>query len=247
MQKATVPKPSAHLVLNYRESRPHGWPARPGQTVGATIGGHTAARDFERNGKSYRISLLPFGQAGDSPHPVYEDVPTDAAIDFKRTLAKAFGAYYSFKYVGGFHGGPAFDVQSYSVFTDQDTSPDLSYGADLYVVCDPGLRQGVHGTLRWIQVARRIGAAGSSESYVDNVGRPNPFYKYGGRTSIYGDQVFNFVYGIVPDMTSVLSDVQFMAEAFLVQDTGTTSATGKAVVNVFAGIKYGWQVQERQR
>ncbi|MBT2231244.1 hypothetical protein [Nonomuraea sp. NEAU-A123] len=240
MQKAADPK---HLILNYQKSQPHGWPAKPGQEVGATLGGHTAAKDFAYNEKSYRISLLPFGQTGDSPHPIYEDVPADPAIDFKRTLAKAFGTYYSFNYAGGFRGGHEFEVQSYSVYADQDGSPDLSYGADLYIACDPDLRQ---GTLRWIQVVRRIGTTGSSESQVDNIGRPNPFYKYGGRTSVYGDQVFNFTCGVLPDMASVLSDVQFMAEAFLVRDTGTRGAGGKAVVNIFGGIKYGWQVQERR-
>jgi hypothetical protein len=34
-----------------------------------------------------------------------------------------------------------------------------------------------------------------------------------------------------------------MAEAFLVQDTGTKDAARKAVVHVFGGLKWGWQVK----
>ncbi|MFF5205905.1 hypothetical protein [Streptosporangium sp. NPDC000396] len=250
--------PTAHLVLNYQRSQPHGWPGTPGQTAGATIGGHVAAKDFTHNGKSYRISLLPFDQPGDSPHPLYEDIPADPDINFRQTLAGAFGAYYSFRYVGGFRGRHEFDVQSYSVFADQATedSPGLSYGADLYVVYDPDLRRGdpaVHDTLRWIQVVRRFGPAGLPESYVDNAGRPNPFYVYGGRTSVYGQRVFNFDYANTPDRLqgppgddSALAGVRFMAEAFLAQDTGVKNAAGKDVVNIFGGVKYGWQVHARQ-
>ncbi|GAA3619797.1 hypothetical protein GCM10022419_126770 [Nonomuraea rosea] len=233
---------STRLLLTYRNSQPHGWPARPGQEVGATVGGHTAAKDFTFNARSYRIGLLPLGEAGGSPQPLYQDVPADPAIDFKRTLAKAFGARYSFTYVGGSRARHAFEVQSYSVYAYQDGSPDLSYGADLYVVCDPPPSR---GTMRWIQVGKRIVAGGPSAAQVDNAGRPNPFYKYGGRTSVYGDQVVNFAYGVLPEQTSAPSDVQFLAETFLVQDTGTKDAAGKAVVNVFGGIKYGWQLTSR--
>jgi hypothetical protein len=39
-------------------------------------------------------------------------------------------------------------------------------------------------------------------------------------------------------------DDQFMAEVFLVQDTGTRDAAGKGVIKVFGGVKWGWQAQE---
>ncbi|MFF5205906.1 hypothetical protein [Streptosporangium sp. NPDC000396] len=237
----TQPKPGAHLVPNYRPSQPHGWYQEP------TVGGHVASKDFTHNGKSYRISLLPFDQAGDSPHPVYEDVPADPAIGFQQNLAEAFGAHYSFRYAGGFRGRNEFDVQSYSVFVRKPTenSPDLMCGADLYVVYRPDRRRGdpgIHDNLQWIQVVKSLGPA------LDNVWRANPFYPYGGLTSIHGDRVANFY-----DAPRVGVDagpdpnVQFMAEAFLVQDTGVKDAAGKGVVNIFGGIKWGWRLHEVQQ
>jgi hypothetical protein len=81
---AVNPNPATNLGPNYQPSQPHGWPAAgPDQEVGTTIGGHTPAKDFTYNGRSYRIGLLPFGQPGDSPDPVYENVPTDPTINFK--------------------------------------------------------------------------------------------------------------------------------------------------------------------
>ncbi|SDI24847.1 hypothetical protein SAMN05421505_14039 [Sinosporangium album] len=248
--------PPVHLVQNYRPSQPHGWPGTPGQT-GATVGGHIAAKDFTHKGKSYRIGLLPFGQPGDSPHPVYLDVPSDPDIAFKQTLAEAFGTHYSFRYTGGFRGRREFDVQSYSVFAEGGpASPMLGYGADLYVVYTPDLRRGdpaVHDTLRWIQVVKRLGPSASAKSQVDNAGRPNPFYVHGGRISIFGDRVFNVAYKNAPDRLqgpppddSALAGVGFKAELFLAQDTGRKNAAGKTVVNVFGGIKHGWQVQEQR-
>lgn len=68
---AVAPGPSSHLVLNYQPSQPTGW----GQGSGPTAGGHTVAKDFTFQGTAYRISLLSFSQRGNSPGPVYEDVP----------------------------------------------------------------------------------------------------------------------------------------------------------------------------
>jgi hypothetical protein len=251
-EPAANPESTAHLVLNYRPTQPHGWPPAAEQQVGVTIGGHTSAKDFIYNGRSYRISLLLFGQPRDAPDPVYEGVPADSTINFKQTLTQAFGAYYSFRYLGGFQGRNEFNVQSYSVFVAEPTvASPLLYGADLYVVYDPDVRRGdpaIHTTVRWIQVARSRGIGGSPESSVDNVGRANPFYTFGGVTSIYGSPTLNFNYSanaplLAASDDTVLSD-QFMAEVFLVQDTGIKDAAGKDVINVIGGIKYGWQVQE---
>ena len=49
----------------------------------------------------------------------------------------------------------------------------------------------------------------------------------------------------IPGDATVLSG-QNLAEIFLAQDTGTKDAAGKDVVNIFGGIKWGWQVHEVQ-
>jgi hypothetical protein len=81
---------TAHLVLNYRPVQPHGWPPAGPEPVAATIGGHTSAKDFTHNGRSYRVGLLPFGQPGDAQDPVYEAVPADSTVNFKQTLTGGF-------------------------------------------------------------------------------------------------------------------------------------------------------------
>ncbi|PZG01990.1 hypothetical protein C1I99_04710 [Micromonospora deserti] len=234
---------TTHLVKNYQPSQPTGWPATPGQTFSTTIGGHTSARKFTFNGKPYRISLLSFDQAGNDPDPIYEDVPTDPDLAFKQTLADAFGAHYSFHYVGGFPGRNEFNVQSYSVFVREptETDPTTGFGGGLYVAYDPDLRRGdpgIHETLQWIQVVRRFGA-----THVDNIWRANPWYLYGGLVSVHGTELFNF--HDVPQ-AAALGDVplddQFLAETFLAQDTGIIDAAGKGVVKIFGGFKWGWQV-----
>jgi hypothetical protein len=65
--------------------------------------------------KTYRISLLQFGQAGSSPNPVYEAVPMDPDVAFKKTLAQEFGRHYAFRYLGGLPSGGRFVVESYGV------------------------------------------------------------------------------------------------------------------------------------
>src|SRR5882757_3526363 len=240
----------SHLVLNYRPSQPHAW-GDPDPSSANTIGGHTTSRDFTFGDRSYRIDLL---ESGDSRDPVYEDVPGDASIDFRETLDAAFGAYYSFRYAAGFPGRNEFNVQSYSVFVRPatETTP-LLYGADLYVVYNSDKRAGdpvPHSALRWIQVVRLGGSTvppGLESPFVDNAGRANPFSMLGGYTSINGSRVFSVNYAAVrPVMAGpagALSD-QFTAELFLAQDTGAKDATGKDVVTIFGGIKYGWQLGE---
>ncbi|MBT2231243.1 hypothetical protein [Nonomuraea sp. NEAU-A123] len=227
-------------MLDYRSSRPHGW------YQGSTVGGHVTSKDFEYNGKSYRVALLPFSQSGDNPYLVYEDVPADPAIGFKQNLAEAFGAHYSFKYVGGFRGRNEFHVQSHSVYVSKPSGnvPGLDCGADLHVVYRPDSRKGdpaANDNLLWIQVVKSVGPA------LDNLWRANPFYLAGGLTSVNGEKVFSFYDAPSVGLGGPEPDVRFMAEAFLVQDTGTKNAAGKDVVNIFGGIRWGWQLQELTR
>jgi hypothetical protein len=234
-----------HLVLGYRPSQQTGW----GQEYTPTIGGHTAAADFTFQGTDYRISLLPPAQPGDSPDPVYADIPADPTVNFSQTLAAAWGSYYSFRYQGGFRGQDELTIGSYSAFADESSpaSPGLSYGADLYLTYaadrgDPPIR----GLMYWIQVINWPGRTGSASSTVDNGGHANPFYApAGGLTSINGDPVFSF-YDIPQDnlMTGQAATVpdQFTAEVFLAQDTGVKDTAGKDIVNIFGGVTWGWQV-----
>jgi hypothetical protein len=242
--------PAAHLVRDYQPSQPTGAPATLGQSFAMTIGGHIPTKDFTFNGKPHRVSLLEFGQSGGSPEPVYENIPADPTINFRQTLAGAFGAYYTFRYLGGFPGRHEFRVQSYGVFAAESTEalPETRFGGGLYVVYDPDLRRGdpgIHDNLQWIQVVRAIDPIAPSESIVDNIFRANPYYAYTGLNSIYGTEVFNFhdipQIGIMGNGTLAS---QFMAETFLVQDTAAKDAAGKDVINVLGGFKWGWRVQE---
>jgi hypothetical protein len=232
--------------MRYRPSQPHGWPpAIPGQSVGMTIGGHVTAKDFSYAGRTYRIELARFGRAGTDP--VRENFPTDTGVDFEATLAQAYGAHFSFRYLGR-PGRRGLAVQSYSVYVDEPTdgSP-LTYGADLYVVGEPDLHPGdpaFRSTLRWIQVVRTQRAGGSPRNFVDSYGRANPFHPSGGITSINGRHVLNFVYGASESPAGAVLSDHYVAEAFLVQDTGIHTAAGQEIVHVFDGIKYGWKVGE---
>lgn len=67
------------LIVDYQSSEITGW-------GGSTLGGHGADYDFTYQDTAYTVSLVPFGQPGDSPDPVYEDVPADATINFQQTL-----------------------------------------------------------------------------------------------------------------------------------------------------------------
>ncbi|MER6999769.1 hypothetical protein [Streptomyces sp. NPDC000410] len=235
-----------HLVLDYRPSQPTGWPETPGKPTGS-LGGHTVSKDFTFNGAPHRVALLPSGQGGASTDPVYEAVPADPAVGFEQTLGAAFGSHYAFRYVGGFRGQREFRVQSYSVFATEATPEQwgTTFGGGLYVVYEPDTRAGdpdIHETLRWIQVVRQSGTI-ENRHEVDNIGRANPFYMDGGLTSIHGTEVCNF------HDTSQISldarvdlDEEFRAETFLTHDTGTKDRSGRAVVHVLGGIRWGWRV-----
>lgn len=238
------------IAMDYRPSQPHGWPAAtPDEGVGKTIGGHTRHQDFAHDGKPYRLSLLGFAHPGDSPNPSYERTPGHPDVGFKQTLSNAYGAHYAFRYRGGLHG--KLSVQSYSVFYSEagPHSPVAEYGGDLYVVYETDrLVADVNRVgLRWIQVAK-ASAPGSPGSYVDSMGRANPFYMFGGLTSINGTRQFNFYYGARvpvsggPNGDAALSD-QFVAEVFLVRDTRFKNAAGKDIIEVYGGLRYGWQVR----
>lgn len=111
----------------------------------------------------------------------------------------------------------------------------------MYLVYHPGRSDGrpaVNSGLQFIQV---VGAG----SFVDNAGRANPFYgEGGGLTSINGNQSVSF-YDHPRLSTRAQRNVSgvFTAEVFLAQDTGIRDAAGKGIVNVFGGVKWGWQVR----
>ncbi len=128
---------SARLALDYKPSQVTGWspPASP------TLGGHRGFSDFTWLGKTYRVSLLPFGQKGHASNPVYEDKPRDHTVKFKHTLARKWGTYYTFRYLGGVDRSARFAVESYSAFHGKPLNPrrqpGILVGADLYVVYHP--------------------------------------------------------------------------------------------------------------
>jgi hypothetical protein len=246
--RGVTPRPADRLVTAYRPSQPHGWPAGPGQEVGTTIGGHVPSRDFSAGGKRYRLGLLSFGQPGDAPDPVYEPEPADPEVGYRDALVDAFGDCYSFHFLGGLRGRERFHVQSYNVFLndDWDVGPQM-YGGELYVVFEPdtsGNGPAGTGPLLWIRVVQHVGGARPSPgSYVDNIGGTNPFTPTGGRTSIYGNRLINLDYF---DRTDGLPQgpERFVAEVFLVRDTRLRDASGRDVITVLGGLKYGWQVEE---
>jgi hypothetical protein len=244
-----------HLIPNYLPSQPTGWPpqqhARDG--VGVTIGGHVASVPFTFSGTSYRIGLLAFGQPGNAPDPIYEPEPSDPTIDFKGTLQKAWGAHYCFNYTGGVTGRTAISVQSYSVTATARTASQLTYGSDLFILYEPDPASSdppITADLRWIQVSHADG-----RSSTESLQRANPFYFPGGLTSVYGEPACSFYDapagglaespGIAPTASKsriALSSLQ-MSESFLVLDTGRKDQTGKGIIDILGGVKWGWQVQ----
>jgi hypothetical protein len=224
---------AGHLVLDYQPSQPTGWASEHGE--GPTVGGHITSRNFTFQGQKYRLTLLPLG-------PVYANSPD---IEFRQTLVKSWGAHFSFRYAGGLPGGAEFIIESYSAWAGKPIGNDsgTAWGADLYVVYHPGHLRGhpaVNSDLQFIQV---VGAG----SFVDNAGRANPFYgEGGGLTSIDGNQSVSFYDH--PRLSTKAKDAVsgFTAEVFLAQDTGIKDAAGKDIVNIFDGIKWGWQVQNAQ-
>jgi hypothetical protein len=183
---------SKHLMADYRSSQPTGWPpeqhARNG--VGVTIGGHVASAPFTIQDTSYEISLLAFGQPGNAPNPLYENEPSDPTIDFKGTLQKAWGAYYSFNYTGGFTGDTAISARSYSVKAIRQTATQVSFGCDLFLVYEPDPASSdppITADLRWIEVTHTGGR--SSTEFAQ---RACPYYFPGGLTSVYGKPACSF-------------------------------------------------------
>jgi hypothetical protein len=224
-----------HLVPDYRPSQLTGWPMTPGRSLGMTLGGHVAAVDFTYNDAPHRISVLP---------ATYADVPGDPTLGFRDILADTFGEYYAFCYQGGIHG--QFLIQSYGVFADEatETIPETRFGGGLYVVYRPDVRRGVppaRDTLGWIQVAAVFDSIGRPPE-VDRFGRANPFYAFGGLTSINGDQLVNFHDISQAGVVGLPAETQFLAETFLAQDTGRRTASGKTIIAIYSGIRWGWQV-----
>jgi hypothetical protein len=236
------PGQATGLTLDYQPRQITGWGA-------FTLGGHVADYDFTYQDTAYTVSLVPFGQPGDSPDPVYEDVPADPAINFQQTLAQAWGDYYSFRYLGGHC---AFSVQSYSVYAHVSAPSAVGFGCDLYLVYQPGRgrRPVIDDELRFIQVvSENSGGAGSAlASTVDNNGRANPFYgEGGGLISVNGTTSVRFYdrpgQGISSPVPISLAPRSARFEVFLAQDTGVKDAAGKGIVNIFGGVKWGFQVQ----
>ena len=237
------------LVLDYRPPQPTGWTAN-GRPL--TIGGHRAFQDFTVEGRRYRISLLGLRGPGDRPDPIYEAVPADREVGFKQLLDSGFGSHYAFRYLGGFDGRSELSVQSYSVFVDPPTasSPQMQFGADLYLVYAPHPRSSdppVDDRLQWIQVIRAIAPGMPPMHQVDNLWRANPYYLDGGATSIDGRDVANF--HDAPESAAAGTDPSqsFLSEVFLAQDTGRKDRAGRGIVNVSAGVKWGWQVERIRR
>jgi hypothetical protein len=104
-----------------------------------------------------------------------------------------------------------------------------------------------------IQVAQWKGAGcPGSAPYVDNTECPNPFFISGGLISILGTRVFNFDNPITAQLSQSPGDnrvlsARYLAEVFLARDTATKDAAGKDVIEIFAGLKYGCQLQEVTR
>jgi hypothetical protein len=230
---------SGHLVLDYQGSRQHGWGS------GSSIGGHIPAQEFIQDGRRYRVSLLPLARAGGSsvgaPHPVYENEPASPEVGFRSALAEQFGDHYDFRY-RGFDGERELRVQSYSAYTRQAPEPSLaiSFGADLFLVYHPDRRGGprLSDDLHWIQVVRSVGPA------LDNLGRANPFYVTGGRTSIFGREACTFYDRPGLGLGGPDPSPRFLAETFLAHDTGRRDRRGRAIVDVHGGVLWGWQAEE---
>lgn len=238
---------SKHLTLDFRASQPTGWPWTPGQSFGDTLGGHRTSQDFTYNTRACRVELHPID-------PVYKDVPGGGAGGFRQVLDETSRDHYTFRYRGGFRGRNELKIQSYSVFAIQN-GPETRFGADLHVVYEPDLHAGdpaADDSIQWIQVVRRVDPAGAAVE-VDNAHRANPFYVFGGLTSINGTSVVNFQDTPQTGVQSLvrpgeeppgLGEHVFLAETFLVRDTRRRTTAGKDIVEVYGGLKWGWRAHE---
>jgi hypothetical protein len=244
---AAQPAQAGHLVIDYKPSQVTGWspPASP------TLGGHVGTSNFTWHGRMYRVSLRPFGQPGNAPNPVYENVPGDATVKFKRTLDKKWGDDYTFRYLGGLGSGARFTVESYGAFHGRPPNPrrqpGILIGANLYVVYHSGSGPGnpaVNSDLQFIQVVYYQIGTNPGDNLVD-ADRANPFYgEGGGLTSIDGSQSVSFSDFVREGFDGKnLPPNLFVAETFLAQDTRTKDSAGKDIVNIFGGIKWGWQMR----
>ncbi|GAA1042520.1 hypothetical protein GCM10009557_68720 [Virgisporangium ochraceum] len=219
------------LVADHRPSMPTGWPG----AAARTLGGHVTAVEFVHDGRPYRVGLLPCDRPGDPFAPRYGDRADDPDVDFAEVLDRECGGHYAFRYQGGFPGGAALRIRSHSVFVAQETGA-TGVGADLHLVYEPDVRHGdppADDAVHWIQVTRYDGVAA-----VDRGGRANPFHPYGGHTSVDGVPVVNLQ---ASARAGVGSAHRFTAEAFLVRDTGRRDATGRGIVEVFGGVRWGWR------
>lgn len=224
----------ATLVCDYQPSQPTGWPSSQGddQSIGVTIGGHATAADFVHNGHSYQISLV--------SDPVYEKVPSER---FTGSLGAAFNQKYAFRYAGGLTGNGRFRVQSYSVAVhpaDDDNSL-LTYSYDFYVAYEG---QPAGRAARFIHVFHTDGPVPGENTGLENGRRANPYALRSGSTSVNGRRVTNFhtdfaltPAGDEPDLTGGLT-----GEAFLAWDCGTKDRSGRGMVTVAGGIRFGWRV-----
>jgi hypothetical protein len=236
---------SKQLALRYEPSQATGWPA----PYSPTVGGHESCVQVSYGHKTYRISVLPFRQAGSSPNPVYEAVPKDPDVAFKTTLAQEFGRHYTFRYLGGLPAGAKFVIESYGVHLYPRTK-GLVWGSDLYAIYKPG-RTGpaINSDLQFIQVySTRFPSSGPAGSRVD-APRSNsqaPYYGEGaGLTTINGHQIVNF-YDPGPGVPFPSSPHGATGpqvdriETFLAKDTGRRNTAGTKIVDVYGGFEWGF-------
>jgi hypothetical protein len=102
---------SSKLVTSYKPSQPTGWE----QPYNQALGGHLVSKEITYYQKKYHVALLDFGGSGNLSNVVYESVPRDPHVAFKKTLSLAWDRYYSFRYLGGLPGDAKFVVESNSV------------------------------------------------------------------------------------------------------------------------------------
>jgi hypothetical protein len=240
----SAPTTSKQLVAHYQPSQATGWPA----PYSPTVGGHESCVQASYGHKTYRISLLPFGQAGSSPNPVYEALPKDPDVAFNKTLAQQFGRHYTFRYLGGLPRGATFVVESYGVRLYRQAK-GLVWGSDLYAIYQPSTTgPAINNDLQFIQVysTRYPSAGAGSRVDVPGFASQAPYYGQGaGLTTINGHQIVNF-YDPGPGVLFPVSPRGGVGpqvdriETFLARDTGRTNAAGKKIVDIYGGIEWGF-------